>query len=163
MIYYRRSAAYLGISTLGHSHTQISFKHTLTSLFVRKMLSLQKFKPHLGRSSFQSKLPSFLSSPSTSICSLTKPPRLSKSRQAIEIRRDFGTTIPTRKEYPYLSLSVSAQMIGIKMPDNPTLLKPPPLDPTKSAIENVLELTELAAIGDVCPCSPFLADSLRKY
>lgn len=30
-----------------------------------------------------------------------------------------------------------------------TLVKPPPLDPTKSAIENVLELTELSAIAPV--------------
>lgn len=35
------------------------------------------------------------------------------------------------------------------MADNPTLVRPPPLDPKKSAIENVLELTELAAIGPV--------------
>ncbi|KAG0651364.1 Acyl-coenzyme A thioesterase 8 [Hyphodiscus hymeniophilus] len=33
------------------------------------------------------------------------------------------------------------------MADRPTLVKPPPLDPSKSAIENVLELTELDAIG----------------
>lgn len=35
------------------------------------------------------------------------------------------------------------------MADRPTLVKPPPVDPSKSAIENVLELTELSAIGPV--------------
>ena len=35
------------------------------------------------------------------------------------------------------------------MADHPTLVKPPPIDPSKSAIENVLELTELGAIGPV--------------
>jgi len=34
-----------------------------------------------------------------------------------------------------------------------TLVKPPAIDPEKSAIENVLELTELAAIGPVSPLS----------
>ncbi|KAH6667559.1 acyl-CoA thioesteras-like protein II [Halenospora varia] len=33
------------------------------------------------------------------------------------------------------------------MSERTTLVKPPPLDPSKSAIENVLELTELSAIG----------------
>lgn len=32
-----------------------------------------------------------------------------------------------------------------------TLIRPPPLDPSKSAIENVLELTTLADIGPVRP------------
>jgi len=35
------------------------------------------------------------------------------------------------------------------MADHPTLVKPPPIDPSKSAIENVLELTELGVIGPV--------------
>jgi hypothetical protein len=35
------------------------------------------------------------------------------------------------------------------MADHPTLVKPPPIDPTKSSIENVLELTELSAIAPV--------------
>lgn len=35
------------------------------------------------------------------------------------------------------------------MADRPTLVRVPPVDPSKSAIENVLELTELAAIGPV--------------
>ena len=30
-----------------------------------------------------------------------------------------------------------------------TLIKPPPIDPSKSAIENVLELTHLTDIGPV--------------
>ncbi|TVY60838.1 Acyl-coenzyme A thioesterase, partial [Lachnellula suecica] len=33
------------------------------------------------------------------------------------------------------------------MADKPTLVKPPPVDPSKAAIENVLELTDLYAIG----------------
>ncbi|KAH8597704.1 thioesterase-like superfamily-domain-containing protein [Bisporella sp. PMI_857] len=33
------------------------------------------------------------------------------------------------------------------MADHPTLVRPPPIDPSKSAIENVLELTELSAIA----------------
>ena len=42
------------------------------------------------------------------------------------------------------------------MADRPTLVKPPPLDPSKSSIENVLELTELSAIGPVSlPSEPF--------
>jgi len=35
------------------------------------------------------------------------------------------------------------------MVDHSTLVKPPPIDPSKSGIENVLELTELSAIGPV--------------
>ncbi|KAK3693648.1 thioesterase-like superfamily-domain-containing protein [Podospora appendiculata] len=33
------------------------------------------------------------------------------------------------------------------MGDRPTLVRPPPLDPNKSAIENVLDVTELAVLG----------------
>ena len=36
------------------------------------------------------------------------------------------------------------------MANRPTLVPPPPINPSKSAIENVLELTELAAIAPVC-------------
>jgi len=42
------------------------------------------------------------------------------------------------------------------MADHPTLVKPPPVDPSKSAIENVLELTELGAIGPVRLPSPII-------
>jgi len=35
------------------------------------------------------------------------------------------------------------------MVDHSTLVKPPPIDPSKSAIENVLELTELSEIAPV--------------
>jgi hypothetical protein len=35
------------------------------------------------------------------------------------------------------------------MADHPTLVKPPPVDPSKSAIENVLDLTDLSPIGPV--------------
>jgi hypothetical protein len=41
-------------------------------------------------------------------------------------------------------------LLAPTMADHPTLVKPPPDDPSKSAIENVLELTELAAIAPVC-------------
>jgi len=40
------------------------------------------------------------------------------------------------------------------MTDHPTLVRPPPIDPSKSAIENVLELTELGAIAPVCLFHP---------
>lgn len=40
------------------------------------------------------------------------------------------------------------------MADRRTLVRPPPLDPMKSAIENVLELTELKQIGPVSASSP---------
>ena len=44
------------------------------------------------------------------------------------------------------------------MADHATLVKPPPIDPSKSAIENVLELTELGAIAPVSAvfCHHFL-------
>lgn len=35
------------------------------------------------------------------------------------------------------------------MGHQPTLVKPPPEDPNKSPIENVLEVTELAVLGPV--------------
>lgn len=35
------------------------------------------------------------------------------------------------------------------MADRPTLIKPPPEDPNKAPIENVLEVTELAVLGPV--------------
>ena len=35
------------------------------------------------------------------------------------------------------------------MADRPTLLRPPPNDPDKAPIENVLEVTELAVLGPV--------------
>lgn len=35
-----------------------------------------------------------------------------------------------------------------------TLLRPPPPDPNKAPIENVLEVTELAVLGPVCPLPP---------
>jgi len=43
-----------------------------------------------------------------------------------------------------------ASTFSFPMADRSTLVKPPPLDPSKSAIENVLELTELKVIGPVC-------------
>lgn len=36
-----------------------------------------------------------------------------------------------------------------KMTDRPTLVPPPPINPSKSAIENVLQLRELSQIGPV--------------
>ncbi|KAL3426537.1 Acyl-coenzyme A thioesterase 8 [Phlyctema vagabunda] len=45
------------------------------------------------------------------------------------------------------SLSVRLQRRPFAMADRATLVRPPPLDPAKSSIENVLELTELAVIG----------------
>ena len=41
------------------------------------------------------------------------------------------------------------QLVIAEMADRRTLVKQPPLDPSKSAIENVLELTELSAIAPV--------------
>ena len=46
------------------------------------------------------------------------------------------------------------------MADRSTLVRPPPLNPSKSAIENVLELTELSAIGPVGSAIPQLFNSL---
>jgi hypothetical protein len=45
---------------------------------------------------------------------------------------------------------------AVAMADRPTLVKPKPIDPSKSAIENVLELRELSAIGPVRPPFPYL-------
>lgn len=42
-----------------------------------------------------------------------------------------------------------------------TLVKPPAVDPSKSAIENVLELTELSAIGPVR--LPILVTYINMY
>ena len=47
------------------------------------------------------------------------------------------------------TLPSSSRSISDIMADRPTLVKPPPVDPSKSAIENVLELIELSAIGPV--------------
>lgn len=44
------------------------------------------------------------------------------------------------------------------MASRPTLITPPPLNPDKSAIENVLELTELAAIAPVRTENPPFAN-----
>lgn len=35
------------------------------------------------------------------------------------------------------------------MAERPTLVKPPPEDPTKAPIENVLDVTELSVLGPV--------------
>jgi len=48
------------------------------------------------------------------------------------------------------------------MVDHSTLVKPPPIDPSKSAIENVLELTELSAIGPVSICLFYLFPALAN-
>lgn len=50
---------------------------------------------------------------------------------------------------PFLQKRPSSSFHSLTMADHPTLVKPPPVDPSKSAIENVLELTELGAIGPV--------------
>ncbi|TAQ84658.1 hypothetical protein B7494_g7019 [Chlorociboria aeruginascens] len=51
------------------------------------------------------------------------------------------------------------------MADYATLVRPPPIDPSKSGIENVLELTELSAIGPVqfSPCQlPIAAPNVKQ-
>jgi len=48
-----------------------------------------------------------------------------------------------------LPLANGRSFTSAAMADHPTLVKPPPIDPSKSSIENVLELTELSAIAPV--------------
>lgn len=42
------------------------------------------------------------------------------------------------------------------MAESATLFKPPPLDPTKAPVENVLELTPVIDVGKVCLSLPSL-------
>jgi hypothetical protein len=68
----------------------------------------------------------------------------------------FPRYFPAQKHHsPQRHYSTSSQI----MADRPTLVKPPPLDPSKSAIENVLELTELSAISPVRTAIPALLGS----
>lgn len=48
------------------------------------------------------------------------------------------------------------------MVEHATLIKPPPVDPTKSAIENVLELTALSAIAPVSERETAVLPSIRS-
>lgn len=65
---------------------------------------------------------------------------LSRRPQALLLHRASSLRLPKRS----LVLGTMADR-----PDRRTLVKQPPLDPSKSAIENVLELTELSAIAPV--------------
>lgn len=49
------------------------------------------------------------------------------------------------------------------MADHPTLVRPPPVDPSKSAIENVLDLTDLSPIGPVCITATFLPNPSNLF
>ena len=78
-------------------------------------------------------------------------PILSRQRPRIHLQRfPFPTAKPAQllpaQRRSFLSDSLN-------MADHPTLVKPPPIDPSKSAIENVLELTELSAIAPVWFCA----------
>ena len=53
---------------------------------------------------------------------------------------------PLQQRYPHTN---KRSFTSTAMADRPTLVKPPPIDPSKSSIENVLELTELSAIAPV--------------
>lgn len=65
----------------------------------------------------------------------TSPLSSALLRQASSTYRNYYTTNTSR---------------GFEMADRSTLVRPPPLDPSKSSIENVLELTGLKAFGPVC-------------
>jgi hypothetical protein len=62
------------------------------------------------------------------------------SRRRLPIQLSLITIPALQQRRPFTSSS---------MADHPTLVKPPPIDPLKSSIENVLELTELSAIAPV--------------
>jgi hypothetical protein len=70
-------------------------------------------------------------------------PIVSQLRPRIQIQRILLST--ARQQPP----QGQTRPFTADMVDHSTLVKPPPIDPCKSAIENVLELTELSEIAPV--------------
>ena len=68
------------------------------------------------------------------------------SRRRLPIRAPSIALLNLQQRYP---LANGRSFTSAAMADHPTLVKPPPIDPSKSSIENVLELTELSAIAPV--------------
>jgi len=71
---------------------------------------------------------------------------LSYRRSQIRI---LSIAIPLPKPHQYLTKARSFLSAATTMADRRVLVKTPPIDPSKSAIENVLELRELSAIAPV--------------
>jgi hypothetical protein len=67
-------------------------------------------------------------------------------RRHFQNRARSITLLTFQQRYP---LTNRHSFTSTAMADHPTLVKPPPIDPLKSSIENVLELTELSAIAPV--------------
>jgi hypothetical protein len=70
-------------------------------------------------------------------------------RSLLYIQRPYSTRRLYIRSIEYRTATPSRPFTLNAMAEHATLVKPPPINPSKSAIENVLELTELAAIAPV--------------